>query len=113
MRGKFVLFAVPGFCLLMAGMGRAAAPTSITLDGSMGHGSGPVSPTSPGFYNITPSMGTVAGSNIFHSFGTFNLGTGNTVDFVANANTQNIVARVTGGSASSIDGTITSTVGIG
>jgi filamentous hemagglutinin family protein len=113
MHSKYALFAVSGFYLFMASMSWAAPPTSITLDGSMGHGSGPVSPTSPGFYNITPSMGTVAGSNIFHSFGTFNLGTGDTADFVANAGTQNIIARVTGGSASSIDGTITSTVGIG
>lgn len=99
-----VLWALPGM---------AAPPTSIVLDGSLGHAAGAVNPTSPGFYEITPSMGKSVGANLFQSFGTFNLGTGNTADFEANAGTQNIIARVTGGSASSIDGTITSTVGPG
>ena len=85
-----------------------APPTSITLDGSLGHAAGPVNPTSPGFYQITPSMGKSVGSNLFQSFGVFNLGTGDTADFEANPGTQNIIARVTGGSASTIDGNIES-----
>ncbi len=74
----------------------AAPPTSITLDGSLGHAPGAVNPTSPGFYQVTPSMGLSVGPNLFQSFGTFNVGTGDTVDFTANAGTQNIIARVTG-----------------
>jgi filamentous hemagglutinin family protein len=85
----------------------AAPPTSITLDGSLGP-AGVVSATSPGFYQITPSMGKTVGPNLFQSFGQFNLGTGDTAQFQANAGTENIIARVTGGSPSSIDGTIES-----
>jgi filamentous hemagglutinin family protein len=104
-----LFFLVVGASLLVTAVAALAAPpTSITLDGSLGHGVGAVSPTSPGFYAITPGMGRTVGANLFQSFGTFNLGTGDTADFQANLGTQNIIARVTGGSASSIDGTLAS-----
>jgi filamentous hemagglutinin family protein len=80
--------------------------TTITPNGL---GTTVVPPTS-GFYNI--QGGTVAGNNLFHSFSTFNLGTGDTADFNVSGNIANILARVTGG-PSTIDGTITSTVGAG
>jgi filamentous hemagglutinin family protein len=85
----------------------AAPPTSITFDGSLG-AAGTLSPSSPGFYPISPSMGRTIGPNLFQSFGQFNVGTGDTALFEANAGTQNIIARVTGGAPSSIDGTIQS-----
>lgn len=84
----------------------AAPPTTITPNG-LGTS---VMPPTGGIYNITG--GTTAGNNLFHSFSTFNLGTGNTADFNVSANITNILARVTGG-PSSIDGTITSTIGAG
>ncbi len=103
--------AVVGAGVLFAGGKALSAPaTSITLDGSLGHAATTVTASSPGFYEITPAMGKSAGSNLFESLGTFNLGTGDTADFEADAGTQNIVARVTGGTASNIDGRITSTV---
>jgi filamentous hemagglutinin family protein len=108
MRVVSYIFASMTGLLGFLSTGFAAPPTSITLDGSLGHGAGAVLPTSPGFYAITPAMGKSVGSNLFQSFGVFNLGTGDTADFEANAGTQNIIARVTGGSASSIDGTIES-----
>src|SRR5471030_977290 len=79
-----------------------APPTAITPNG---FGSS-VLPPAGGVYNI--QGGTTAGSNLFHSFSSFNLGTGDTADFNVSSNVANILARVTGGS-SSIDGTITST----
>ncbi|MBD2340525.1 S-layer family protein [Calothrix sp. FACHB-156] len=56
--------------------------------------------------NFIIDNGTTTGNNLFHSFSQFSIPTGGSVLF-NNANTiQNIFARVTGGSASSIDGWI-------
>ncbi len=55
--------------------------------------------------NITSvTGGTVAGSNLFHSFEQFSISKGNTVFFNNPSTIQNIISRVTGGSASNIDG---------
>ncbi|WP_375514621.1 filamentous hemagglutinin N-terminal domain-containing protein [uncultured Nostoc sp.] len=56
--------------------------------------------------------GTVAGRNLFHSFQQFNIGEGQTADFVSpSAAIENILIRVTGGSGSQIMGTL-STSGV-
>ena len=52
--------------------------------------------------NITG--GTQAGGNLFHSFQQFGVNAGQTVNFISNPNTQNILGRVTGGNASLING---------
>lgn len=53
----------------------------------------------------TITGGTVAGTNLFHSFSEFSLPSG-TVYFNNPANIQNIISRVTGGSVSNINGLI-------
>jgi filamentous hemagglutinin family protein len=64
-------------------------------------------------YNITG--GTRAGTNLFHSFGNFSVGAGDTANFLntpANGSlplTSNILGRVTGGNISNIFGTIRTT----
>jgi filamentous hemagglutinin family protein len=55
--------------------------------------------------------GTRSGSNLFHSFGLFNVGTGDTANFLNDSGlaTSNIIGRVTGGQTSNIFGTIKTT----
>jgi filamentous hemagglutinin family protein len=51
--------------------------------------------------------GTVTGRNLFHSFQQFNIDEGQTADFVSPSTAiQNILVRVTGGSSSKIEGTL-------
>ena len=61
---------------------------------------------------IPANLGTRSGNNLFHSFSVFNLFNGDTAQFLGPAdavNIANIISRVTGGTPSSIDGTIDST----
>jgi len=55
--------------------------------------------------------GTRAGSNLFHSFGLFSVGTGDIANFsnTTGAGVANILGRVTGGQVSAIQGTIQTT----
>jgi len=64
--------------------------SSVTINGSV--------------FNITG--GTQAGRNLFHSFQQFSVPTGGTASFNNGLDIQNIISRVTGGSASNIDGLI-------
>src|SRR5262249_21688725 len=50
------------------------------------------------------------GGNLFHSFSQFNLNNSQSATFTGPSNVQNILARVTSGSPSSIDGTIRSNI---
>jgi filamentous hemagglutinin family protein len=91
------------------------AAGSVTLDGSLNPshqgtvGSGVVNGIST-TYLISEDLGKRAGDNLFHSFGTFNIGTGESATFTGPSGINNIISRVTGGSPSSIDGLIRSTI---
>ncbi|HYR57518.1 MAG TPA: filamentous hemagglutinin N-terminal domain-containing protein, partial [Chthoniobacteraceae bacterium] len=63
-----------------------------------------------GNFPIPSTLGTKAGGNLFHSFSQFDLSAGESATFSGTNDVGNILARVTGGSASSIDGTIRSTI---
>lgn len=77
-----------------------AAHGAITPDGTMGslvNLSGP---------DYTITGGTRSGSNLFHSFAVFDIHTGESATFNGPAAITNIISRVTGGAASSIDGVL-------
>jgi filamentous hemagglutinin family protein len=83
----------------------AAGPAGIKTDGTLG---GPATVLAGPTYNITQSLGKLAGGNLFFSFQYFNVATNETALFTTTSpGINNVVSRVTGGFASSIDGTIT------
>lgn len=58
-------------------------------------------------YLIPQSLGKLSGNNLFHSFQTFNLATGEVANFTTtSSNIANVISRVTGGDASQINGTL-------
>lgn len=59
---------------------------------------------SPNCSNCTITGGTVRGANLFHSFEQFSVPTGGSAYFNNSLNIQNILTRITGQSASTIDG---------
>jgi filamentous hemagglutinin family protein len=85
-------------CILFAA---GAAHAQIVTDGSLG------AATSLNGANvvIAPTLGRQSGANLFHSFSTFNVAALQTVRFDSVA-TTNIIARVTGGTASQINGVL-------
>ncbi len=91
------------FALLIAAWSGSARP-EVTLDGSLGGPSGSL----PGpDFQIGANVGRQVGSNLFHSFSAFNLNASERAifnDVGAVSLVENILSRVTGGSASNIDG---------
>jgi filamentous hemagglutinin family protein len=78
----------------------------VVLDGSFGtHGALP----GPNFM-IPANFGKQVGGNLFQSFSQFNLNSSQSASFMGPSNVHNILARVTSGSPSSIDGAIRSDI---
>ena len=91
-------------CALLAGAGAEvveAAPP-VTFDGSVG----PRGSRSGADMVIPASYGRLVGGNLFHSFGRFNVPSASSVRFAGPPRVSNVVARVTGGAASHIQGTL-------
>lgn len=87
-----------------------ALQAEVVYDGSLpGTTAGNLAPVGSTF-TIDQASGFTAGSNLFHSFSSFNLTAGQIADFTGAAGLQNILARVTGGNESSIDGQLKSSV---
>lgn len=61
-------------------------------------------------FDITSDLGKQVGTNLFHSFDQFSLQADESATFSGASQIQNIIARVTGGNPSSIDGTLRSTI---
>lgn len=65
-------------------------------------------------YLIPQSLGKLAGNNLFHSFETFNINTGQSTTFTtATPGIVNVISRVTGGSLSQINGSLKLTAASG
>lgn len=103
-RRRYLLLSTILASIAGAGSPRAQVASDIVADGSLA-----TQVTQNGnLFDI--DGGTTAGSNLFHSFGRFSVGTGDTASFNGPAGLENIIARVTGGLPSSIDGTLQSTI---
>uniref|UniRef100_UPI0011781C66 filamentous hemagglutinin N-terminal domain-containing protein n=1 Tax=Candidatus Entotheonella palauensis TaxID=93172 RepID=UPI0011781C66 len=55
-------------------------------------------------------MGQQLGGNLFHSFGDFNVNTGESATFTGPGSVSNIIGCVTGGNLSNIDGLLRSDI---
>jgi filamentous hemagglutinin family protein len=77
------------------------AQAQVISDGTM-----PTRVGSPNGMDFTIEGGSRSGSNLFHSFSQFSIPTGATAVFNHPADVGNIFSRVTGGTASNIDGLI-------
>ena len=87
-------------CLLSLPL--TATEAQITLDGSLGPGGSLTGPN----YVIGAQVGQLRGTNLFHSFGLFNVQTGESATFTGQNFVTNVLSRVTGGQLSTIDGLI-------
>ena len=90
----------------LAWPGADAAGQHITVDGRLSPAQTLVGPN----YAIGANLGQQKGGNLFQSFGLFGLTQGETATFSGPANVTNVIGRVTGGTVSSINGTVRSTI---
>src|SRR5215210_3201479 len=102
--------APPARAVAWLALAQAAGSVSgqVVTDGSLG-AAGPVAKVN-GTYSIPESLGRRHGSNLFHSFSRLDLAAGETASFSGPPDVSNVLARVTGGQPSSIDGTLRCTI---
>jgi filamentous hemagglutinin family protein len=110
------LVVASALCLTPA-LARAQVPTHIETDGSLGD---PDPVSVPGVDRVftigekhgsrPPMADGKPGVNLFHSFGTFDVGAGDTALFTADSPTETVISRVTGGTRSQIYGKIRSDI---
>ena len=96
-------------CLFIAWVTTAAQAGTVKTDGTIGP-PGQNIPLVNNVFTIGANLGTQKGGNLFHSFNTFNLDQGETANFTGPSNITNVIARVTGGQPSAIDGTLECTI---
>src|SRR5262245_14437183 len=93
----------------------AQAQSPIATDGSLGGAKVEVGPGVDSLghaadYLIGADLGALRGDNLFHSFARFGIPASETATFDGPASVKNVITRVTGGTASNIDGTLRSTM---
>jgi filamentous hemagglutinin family protein len=91
--------------LLLAGA-FAELQAQVVMDGSVGPKGSLAGPQ----YQIVSGLGSQIGPNLFHSFSQFDLKAKEAAQFSGPSSVHNVFARVTGGSASSINGKIECTI---
>jgi filamentous hemagglutinin family protein len=107
--GRFLFHAAIAIGIVLLSSSLALCAPGVVLDGSFGTSGALPGPN----FIITASMGRQIGPNLFQSFSDFNLTSSQSATFTGTGSTgpiSNILARVTGGSASTIDGTINSQI---
>jgi filamentous hemagglutinin family protein len=92
------------WCVLatLALAGRALGAGGVTLDGT----AGPAKTLTGPSYTVDAADGRMVGHSLFHSFGRLSITSSESLTFTGPSTTTIIVARVTGGQRSLIDGTI-------
>ena len=78
----------------------------VVMDGSLGPQGALTGPA----FNITDDLGQTVGSNLFHSFESFNIAFDESANFTGPGAIDNIISRVTGGGLSTIDGLVSSEI---
>ncbi len=101
----FLRLFLLSFAIVIASL-LADSQAQITLDGSIGSGGNLTGPD----YTIPAEVGQQLGGNLFHSFGDFNVNTGESATFTGPGSVSNIIGRVTGGNPSHIDGLLRSDI---
>ncbi|MEM6485332.1 MAG: filamentous hemagglutinin N-terminal domain-containing protein [Pseudomonadota bacterium] len=93
--------------VLMAALSQPLLADVVT-DGTVGDATALSGPN----FMIPDSLGTRAGSNLFHSFSQFSLGSTESATFTSSfqGETHNVISRITGGAPSLIDGRLASTI---
>jgi filamentous hemagglutinin family protein len=91
---------------LVSFLSSATLHAEVTLDGTLGSRLTLDGPD----YAIGAELGQQHGSNLFHSFGKFNLNRNESATFSGPNSISNVISRVTGGTPSSLDGAIRSTI---
>jgi filamentous hemagglutinin family protein len=112
MKSSAIASALAGLMLALP------AAAQVVLDGSVGSAGPGLVPGGtddlgqPATYLIQDDLGEQSGSNLFHSFSRFDVGTGETATFMSTSPTpiDRVLSRVTGGSQSEIYGTLRSTI---
>ncbi len=78
----------------------------VVLDGTLGKAGELTGPN----FAISADLGQQYGGNLFHSFQTFNVQTGETATFSGPESVENVISRVTGGQASFLNGKLQLTI---
>ena len=87
-------------------LGSSVAYGQVALDGTLG----PKKTLAGPDYRISADLGQQVGGNLFHSFESFSLATGESALFTGPDSVEHIISRVTGGEKSFIDGLIHSSM---
>lgn len=102
---------VKGTALFILALTFQNSNAEVVLDGSLGHrGNLPIGLQKT--YTIDASLGQKLGRNLFHSFNQFSIESGETAHFtdLTSSPIEHVIARVTGGSPSDLNGTLKSSI---
>jgi filamentous hemagglutinin family protein len=91
---------------IFAALPEHVAMAAITLDGTLGTSGGLRGP----HFLIPAGVGQTVGRNLFHSFGVFDVDTGESATFSGPGSIRNVIGRVTDGHETRVDGPLRSTI---